>query len=219
MSVRPTMTQLLARVRLLIADPAGASQQFGDQDIQDTLDDGRRDDIRYEDLQIAPSIVNTASTNNQASTIFADFYSKYQWWEPDLVLQAYTNGQAWLVVTPVASDYITGHFQFETNVFTTGTVPGQVPPVFATGKVYDLNGAAADLLRYWAATLASAYDFTSDGATFRRSQLMAAKLTLAEHFARRAKPRKARLVRNDLAGTLSSKETPLLDSGVGGGSA
>jgi hypothetical protein len=49
MAVRSTMSSLIALVRTMIADPAGASQQFDDQAIQDRLDSSR-DDIRYESL-------------------------------------------------------------------------------------------------------------------------------------------------------------------------
>lgn len=206
------MTQLITRVRLLIGDPAGASQQFADQDVQDTLDESR-DDLRYEPLLIAPSLVNTASTGNQASTIFADYYSKYQWWEQDVVLQGYENGQAWVVLTPLASDYITGHWQFDsTTVFVNGTVPGQLPPIFATGKVYDVHTASADLLELWAATLAGAYDIAVDGQNLRRSQLMQAKLNLAQIYRRKAKPRIARLDRSDVAGPVSAHRMRLLDA-------
>lgn len=212
MAVRATMGQLISRVRLLIGDPAGTSQQFADQDIQDTLDESR-DDLRYEGEVIAPSIVNNALTGNQAQTIFADYYSKYSWWEQDVVLQGYFNGAAWVVVTPVAADYITGHWQFETNVFTSGTsVPGQLPPVFATGKVYDPYCAAADLLDFWAATLTSAYDFVVDGQSLHRSQLMQMKQKLALVYRRKAKPRTAKMVRSDIMPDLDTRRMRLLDS-------
>ena len=212
MPVRPTMAQIISRVRLMIADPAGASQQFADQDIQDTLD-ASRDDLRYEGELIAPSIVNNALTGNQAQTIFADYFSRYQWWEQDVVLQAYFGGAAWVVVTPLASNYIVGHWQFETNVFTSGTsVPGQLPPVFATGKVYDLNQTAAELLEFWAATLAGAYNVSVDGQSLQRSQLMTAKLTLATVFRRLAKPRLASLRRGDISPDLGTRRMRLLDS-------
>jgi hypothetical protein len=211
MAVRTSMSQLIARVRLLIADPAGASQQFLDQDVQDTLDESR-DDIRYEGLTIAPSIVNAASTNNQASTIFANYYSKYQWWEQDIVLQGYSGGAAWVVLAPVASDYITGRFQFELNEYLTGTVPGQLPPVFATGKIFDPYRAAADLLQLWAAQLAGAYDISVNGQSLRRSQLMTAKITLEAYYRSKAKPRIAKLVRNDVMPDLGTRRMRLLDS-------
>ncbi len=66
MAVRATMQDLITLVRTMISDPQGTSQQFNDQQIQDRLD-ASRDDIRYESLQMAPSIVNTASTSNIAS--------------------------------------------------------------------------------------------------------------------------------------------------------
>lgn len=212
MAVRPTMAQLIARIRFLITDPAGANQQFQDSDIQDTLDESR-DDIRYEGLTIAPSIVNNALTNNQAQTIFANYYSRYEWWEQDIVLQGYFNGAAWVVLTPAASDYITGRFQFELNEFTTGTsVPGQLPPVFATGKIYDPYRAAADLLQVWASALAGAYDITVNGQSLRRSQLMTAKITLEAYYRSKAKPRIAKLTRNDVMPDLGTRRMRLLDS-------
>lgn len=213
MAVRATMSDLISQVRLKIADPRSASQQFSDQDIQDRLDD-HRDDLRYESLTIAPSIVNNALTGNQAQMVYADYYSKYQYWEADVVLQAYFNGAAWVVVTPIASDLTTGHWQFETNVFTTGTsVPGQIPPVFATGKVFDPYAAAADLLEYWAAALANRFDVTADGQTLRRSQLMTNKLTLAGLYRRQSKPRIAKMHRSDVLPPMDTVRMRLLDSG------
>ena len=211
MAVRATMSQLIARVRLMIGDPAGTSQQFQDQDIQDTLDESR-DDLRYEGELIAPSIVNTASTGNQASTIFADYYSKYQWWEQDVVLQGYFNGAAWVVLTPLALDYITGHWQFELTPFVNGTVPGQLPPVFATGKVYDLNYAAADLLDMWATALTGSYDVVVDGQNLKRSQLWAQKQKRADYYRRKAKPHIAKLRRDDIMPDIGTRRMRLLDS-------
>jgi hypothetical protein len=207
------MAQLITRVRLLIADPSGSSSQFQDQDIQDTLDESV-DFLRYESLLIAPTIMNAASTGNQASTIFINYFSRYQWWEQDVVLQGYANGQAWVVIAPVQSDYINGHFWFETPSleFTAPTVPGQLPPIFATGKVYDPHSAAADLLEFWAATLAAAYDVTVDGQTMRRSQLMQAKLTLAAQYRRKAKPRIAKMERSDVMPQIDSMKMRLLDN-------
>lgn len=212
MSVRSSMTDLIARVSVMIAD--SANTQFTTQQVQDKLDE-YRNDIRYLALDIAPTIVNTASTNNQASTIFADYYSVgYQWWESDVVLQG-TNtatGAAWVVLTPLASDYITGHWQFELTPFVNGTIPGQYPPVFATGKTYDLYAAAADLLEFWAATLADRYDVVVDGQNMRRSQLMQAKLTMAQYYRRMAKPRVAKMVRSDVLPDIGSRRYRLLDS-------
>lgn len=213
MAVRATMAQLIARTRLMIQD-TGTSPFFADQDVQDTLDN-YRDDVRYLPLSIAPTILNAASTNNIPSVIFADYYSTgYQWWESDVVIQGnnVSTLASWVVLTPTTSDYIVGHWTFEANIFTSGTAPGQYPPLFATGKVYDLNMAAADLLEFWGAASAAAYDINVDGQSLRRSQLMTAKLALAEQYRRRAKPRIAKSVRSDVAPPIGSRKYRLLDS-------
>src|SRR5579859_2365473 len=114
MAVRSTMSQLIAKTRLMIADPVSVSQQFDDQTIQDQLD-YYRSDIWYEPLRMAPAIVNAASTNNVPSMIFADYYSDYGYWESDLTLQGNSTSThaAWVVLTPVAMELLldTAHFQ------------------------------------------------------------------------------------------------------------
>lgn len=213
MPVRSSMSQIISRVRLMIQDPAGASQFFADQDIQDTLDD-HREDVRYELLKIAPSIINLPSTNNQAAVAFTDYYSSFSWWESDVVIQGIntSTGAAWAVLSPAGSDYIVGRFQFELTPFVNGVAPSQYPPVFATGKTFDVFAASADLLEFWAANLASAYDITVDGQTLRRSQLMQAKMMLAQSYRRKAKPRIGKMVRSDLRPDVAARKLRLLDS-------
>jgi len=209
--VRESMADLIALVRRMIADPVGANQNFQDSEIQMRLD-ASRDDVRYEALSIAPSIVNTASTNHLPETIYADYYSLFQWWESDLVLQGQDiNGNAWIVLTPVASDCIVGHWSFELDVFNTPTVPGQLPPAFATGRVYDPNCAAADLLEFWATSLSCAYDINVDGQSLKRSQMLDMKLKMADRYRRLAKPRIAKMSRRDVAVELSAKRVRLLE--------
>src|SRR5258708_19251312 len=200
MPVRSTMSDLIALERTMISDPAGASQQFTDQQVEDGVE-RVRDDIGYEVVDPFSSIVNTASTNNIAAFIFADYYSKQGYWEADVVLQGLLGTAYWKVLTPVSAELLLdngAHWQFEASVFTTGTVPGQLPPVFATGTVYDVYSAAANLLDFWAATLTGRFDFSSDGQSFRVSQLMQAKQKMADYLRRQAKPKLARMVRTDL---------------------
>jgi hypothetical protein len=211
MSARATMNDLITLVRRMIADPAGNNQFFTDDEVLSRLD-ASRDDVRYESLSIAPSIVNTASTGNFPETIYADYYSIYQWWESDVILQGQdASGNAWIVLTPVSSDLIVGHWTFENNVFTAPTVPGQLPPVFATGRIYDPNCAAADLLEFWATSLSCAYDINVDGQNLKRSQMMDMKLKVADRYRRLAKPRIAKQSRRDVAVELSAKRVRLLE--------
>lgn len=212
------MAALITKTRLLIGDPAGTSQRFDDQTIQDQLD-LRRIDVWYEPLKMAPAIVNAASTNNVPSMIFADYYSDFGYWESDVTLQGNSTSThaAWVVLTPVATELMldNAHFQFETSIFTTGTFPGQYPPVWCTGKTYDPYGAAADLLEFWAATLTSKYDMTVDGQSLHRSQLMQAKFTLAAQYKRKTRPFVGKQIRWDVAPQMDSKATPVLGGGYG----
>lgn len=217
MPVRSSMAPIITRTRLMIQDnPSGTGTNFfGDQDIQDTLDE-TVEFVRYEPLQIAPTIVNTASTGNQPTVIFIEYFSQFQWWESDVVLEGNNTSThaAWIVLTPTESDLINGHwwFQSSSTEFTSPTVPGQYPPVFATGKIYDLYRASADLLEFWAAGLAGAYDIAVDGQNLRRSQLMQAKMTLAASYRRKAKPKIAKLVRDDVNPDINARKMRLLDS-------
>jgi hypothetical protein len=214
MAVRSTMSSLITLTRRMIADPLSTTMQFQDQEIEDRLD-ANRNDVRYESLAIAPSIVNLASTSNAASTIFADYYSSFGFWEADVVLQGQgPTGLPWIVLTPLVSELLIdqAHWQFELTPFVNGTVPGQLPPVFATGKIYDVNAAAADLLEFWAAVLTGSYDVTVDGQGLRRSQLMAAKLTMAKYYRHLAKPKSVKMVRRDVMPPMSSRKVRLLDS-------
>jgi hypothetical protein len=87
--------------------------------------------------------------------------------------------------------------------------------MFITGKTYDLNYAAAELLEMWAATLTGAYDIAVDGQNLRRSQLMSMKLQAAQIYRRKAKPRTVKIVRDDITPDLVTRETRELASSIG----
>ena len=54
--------------------------------------------------------------------------------------------------------------------------------VSVTGRSYDLNAAAADLWRQKAASVAQAYDFSTDNHRMSRSQMMKQCLQMAEMY-------------------------------------
>lgn len=203
--LRTTMASLITKVRLLINDPSGGSQQFADTDVQDALDDWRRD-VRYEQLTPAPTLSNIGgiaddpSQPGEAVYNWTDYYSAYQWWEQGEVL---SDGH-FITLTPASSDELQGHWTFAL------AAPGQYPPVFITGRVFDLYNAAADLLEMWSATLLASIDFTSDGQSFHLSQMSAGKQRLADLYRRRGLPASAKQMRRDLNSPNTSSEVTLL---------
>jgi hypothetical protein len=126
-----------------------ASDDFSDQEIQDRLDLNRRDLYQME-LNSAPTLVSGGSTE------YHDFHSTYPFWEEDATLQD-SQGNT---LSPDTSDYLTGHWHFNTEPDNT--------TVLLTGKRYDVYGTCASLLTALAVRLRKDFNFTADGLTVQR---------------------------------------------------
>lgn len=179
--IRSSMADLIARARTFIGDTA-TPQTFTDDIVQDALDRYRHT-VRYAPLIPGPTL--------QPGSLYdyLDYYASQGNWENDEIL-SWVN---WATLTPATSDRITGHWTFSLPA------PGQYPPVYITGKFYDVFAAAADLLENWAALMAAtAYDFSSDGQSFKRSQLVQGKLMLAKVYRQRAMATSHRTMRSDI---------------------
>ena len=182
MAVRASMqTDLIPRVRTLIADPAGATPQFSDQQIQDACD-FRRAEARYTPLRPMPTYGPGPN-----SIVYLDYYSDAQNWESDVVLQ----DLSYNTLAPSLSEYIVGHWQFASQPTGIG--------VRATGKVHDLYSASADLLDVWAAAVKLDYNFSTDNQRFDRQGKYNQLTALAKQYRALAQPSVVRLVQADAA--------------------
>src|SRR6266566_8435125 len=103
MAVRSTMTQIIDRVRVLINDPASASQIFDDQTIQNVLDDSRQDYVN-ESLTTRPNFVS-------GTIQYLDYWHDLGSWEDGTIFKQFL----YVVVTPSASEPIAGHWTFAAN--------------------------------------------------------------------------------------------------------
>ncbi len=177
MAVRTSMADLIARVRLLISDPAGTSQVFSDQEIQDTLD-RHRSDVRYRELASAKTIAPGGAVS------YLDYYADVGNWEADEKLYDGAYNQ----LTPATADRLSGHWTFASN---------QMPPVLIVGKYYDVYAAAADLVEAWAAKEKLSFDFDADGQAFKRSQKVQMLLAMAREYRRQQRPVSVGMVRSD----------------------
>jgi len=175
MAVRSTMASLISRVRLYCNDTG--STQFTDQQVQDTLDCHRRD------LTAVPLLPDPSFTSS--SMVYLDYYSDIAFWEDAMVLQ---NG-SFTTITPSTTEPLVGHWHFTSS---------QAPPVFVSGSVYDVHGAAADLLEQYAAAVSLQFDFTSGAQQFSRSQQVKALLELAQTHRAQAWVRDLAATRPDL---------------------
>lgn len=166
MAARSTMAALITRLRMLVSDPAGASQVWADDDLQLALD-AHRHEARYEEL--APRDTIAAG----GAITWLVWVSPFTDWEdsPVLVDATYT------VITPAGSDLIRGRWTFSSH---------QAGGVLITGDAFNVYAAAAEVLDMWATKTAREFDFTTDNATFRRSQQAAGLRAQAEAYRTRA---------------------------------
>lgn len=150
--VRPTMSDLITRVRRLVGDPTGAAQTFDDQTVQNALDHYRMD-YRYEALR-------GVQTFSGSSILYLDYYAAGGDWEADATLWQFRT----TAVTPTTADYQVGHWVFAVTT---------LPPVYLIGKQYDPYGAATELIDQRMAMAAMQFNFNSDGQSFQLSQIFA----------------------------------------------
>lgn len=152
MPLRPTMTALISRLRRLIGDPAGASQTWQDEDLQDALDAHRRE-ARYARLREIESIAPGGAVE------YKTFVADQPNWEgsPELV----SNSFAVISSSAYTEDLLTGRWTFTT---------APLRPVMISGWYYDIHGAAVEILEAWIAKLKGSIDLSVDGLALKRSQ-------------------------------------------------
>lgn len=176
---RATMAALISRVRLLINDtlPSGSGQIFTDDIIQDILDAGRAD-VKNEVMIPKPTFAGSQIQ-------FLDYYTHLGDWEDDLVIKQYLINQ----VTPATSEPIAGHWTFSTTT---------LPPLYISGKTYDIYRAAADLFERQAAQWVLRYNVNVDGQNLQRSQAFTNLQAAAKNFRMKQRPGTLHLTRSDI---------------------
>lgn len=148
---RETMKDLIRRLRRLVSDSPGESQTWDDDDLQDALDNHRRE-VRYGRLRE----IETISPNGTVT--YLNFSADVGNWEETAVL---TDSSFNVLSTSITPDLLTGRWTFTTQ-------PNW--PVLVTGWYYDLYGAAAEIVEAWISKEKCAIDVSIDGQTIRRSQ-------------------------------------------------
>lgn len=146
------MALLITRVRRLVGDPAGGGAFYADDTIQDALDEHRLDVRRY---QLAPSATYVLGSAAQWLDYYDNSYGGN--WEDDVTFQAGN----FATLMPDTIDNLVGHWSWTLS---------KTPPVFLTGKTYDVYAAAAQLVEERAASVMLDFDVMSDRQTVARSQ-------------------------------------------------
>lgn len=168
------MAALITRTRLLIGDPSGASQVFTDQQLQDALD-AHRTFIQRERLRAEPTYSST-------QTLYVDHFSLFDNLEDDTAGAGAEPPSfqtlSYAAVTWDTKDFLTGHFT---------KTAGQDPPVYFTGRTYDVNAAAADLLEAWAGKTKLDFNFSTGTGSYSRQQKFADLMDLAKLYRKKSR--------------------------------
>jgi hypothetical protein len=172
MAARDGMTDLIARLRVMIGDPMPgdpALAAFTDDELEAALDE-RRTDVSEGGLRGEP-------TTLAGRIQYLTFYAPRKAWESDAIL---TDGLG-VVLAPATggTDALNGRWTFEDSIYT---------PVYVTGRYYDLYGTASAVLETWAAKVALEFDFGTDQQQFDRTGKREGLLKVAREFARKARP-------------------------------
>lgn len=165
---RSTMATLITRLRRAVGDPAGTSQTWTDDELQDFLDE-HRVEARVVELRAVRSVATGGAVS------YLEFRAPRGFWEDGAVLQS----NAYATLVPTTSLPLQGRWLFATD---------QTPPVYASGAIFDLYGAAAQLLEAWVGKVARDFDFQTDEQRFARSQKAAGLSKLALEYRRRSRP-------------------------------
>lgn len=163
MAVRTSMSYIITFVRDLIDDPAGGTQKWTDQQIQDRLDLNRLD-LYIQDLHEVDTLTSAGRIE------WHDFFSKLPFWETDYVIQE-LDGTA---STPNTAEPLIGKFHYTAH---------QSHPIVITGKVYNVYGVAATLMTMWISEIrAQVQMWTADGTTVQRIGQISAMQNLADRY-------------------------------------
>jgi hypothetical protein len=185
MAVRDSMADIITTVRELIGDESGEDELFTNQQIQDALDRRRADVVRQ---VLAP--VTTVAEGGDVH--YLTYIASTGHWETDVVVQDGNFKTLTDATTPVAIDtaeYLTGRWTLDVS---------QTPPIFLTGKTYDVYAAAADMLDRWMGLTKEDYDFLSAGRTFKRSQSFGQLKNLRDTYRAQGWLRTSLMVRTDM---------------------
>jgi hypothetical protein len=192
MPVRASMQDLIARVRGLVGDPAGATATFADQTVQDYLDRERIDVLQDNGRQLRPDWPWLTGTGGGAINYYD--YDGWRDWETDVIL--YDGGGNNLASNIASFDYLTGHVIFTLI---------QPSPVFIVGKSYDPYAAAKGLCLLGAALTSQSFDVgLARGESMTRSQKMKGWMALAELMDAQTRPRIMRKIRRDVYGAFGT---------------
>lgn len=180
MAARTSMASLITRVRLMVGDTGTAV--FTDEQVQSFLDQ-HRIDVRYGEM------VGEETRASGGAVTYLTFWDadRLAFWESDAAI----TDHAYNTLTATTYEYELGRFTFSTDQTANC-------PLHLTGKTYDVNAAAADLLDAWASLVAIQFDYADAAVTDSWQKKQAQLIKMADRYRSMSRPGHVALVRLDM---------------------
>lgn len=165
MAIRSGMTDLVSQFRSYVQE--SGTVIFSDDRIQQILDSNSQYVYQYP-LRFYPQKFN-------GSIVYTNYFSEYQWLEGTATSTNKIYNSNGTAVTNYSSDFVLGKFTFDTN--TQGTV------YYLDSRTYNFYKAVSEGWREKASYYAGQFDFTVEGRSYKKSQIIQSCLSLAKEFA------------------------------------
>ena len=165
MTVRSGMVDLVSQYRSYVQE--SGTTIFSDDRIQQILDSNSQ--YIYQDpLSFFPQKLN-------GSVIYTQYFSEYQWLEGTASSSSKIYNLNGTTVSNYSSDFVLGKFTFDGN--THGTV------YYPDSRTYNFYKAVSDGWKEKASYYAGQFDFTVEGRSYKKSQVIQSCLSMAKEYA------------------------------------
>lgn len=182
MTVRSGMTELVGQFRSYIQESGTAI--FSDDRLQQILDSNSQ--------YILQSLLQPIPIRYHGSVIYTDYFSNHQFIEGTASSTTNVTNLNGTVVTNYTSDFINGRFTFNENQ--RGTA------YYVSGRTYNFFKAVSEGWKEKAAYYSTQFDFTVEGRSYKKSQVVKSCLDMAKEFDAKASAVFHSLDRGDMQG-------------------
>lgn len=182
MTVRSGMVDLVSQFRSYIQE--SGTTIFSDDRIQQILDSNSQ--FTFE----SPLI--TIPHKYQGSVVYLDYFTDHNWLEGTATTGNQIYNLNGTVVTNYTSDFINGRFTFDTN--TRGTA------YYLDARYFNFYKAVSEAWKEKAAYYATQFDFSVEGRSFKKSQIVQSCLKMAEEYESKSLPIQHSFDRGDMTG-------------------
>lgn len=180
MAIRNGMTELVTQFRSYIQESGTAI--FTDERLQQLLDNNS-EYVRSHYLGRLPAKVN-------GSIHYLEYFSQYRYLEGTATSTTKIFNSNGTVVTNYTSDFIAGKFLFNAN--TLGTA------YYLDARSFNFFKAVSEAWKEKASFYATQFDFTVEGRSYKKSQVIQSCLAMAKEFEAKASVIQHSLDRGDL---------------------